>query len=57
MAAYWAQARWVFKINVPLDMTPLCMAVLLSLGGALGAGLFLSRGICRRPPLNVLRQL
>jgi putative ABC transport system permease protein len=56
LVAYWAQARWIFKTAAPLEITPFLLTLCLTLGAALGAGSFLSRGVCRHSPLASLRQ-
>jgi putative ABC transport system permease protein len=56
LGAHWAQARWIFKTAVPLEITPFLVALSLTLGAALTAGSFLSRGVCKHSPLAILRQ-
>jgi putative ABC transport system permease protein len=56
LAAHWAESRWIFKTGVQFESTPVLVTLLLTLGGAVAAGTLLTRGICRHPPLSILRQ-
>ncbi len=49
-------AHFVFKTSPAYEMTPILLAVGGALGVSLLTGLLLTRGICKRPPLFVLRQ-
>lgn len=56
VAAYWAEARWIFKTGVQIELAPVFLTLLLTLAGAAAAGSLLTRGICRHSPLSILRQ-
>lgn len=52
----WAQAHWIFKTNMTPNLSLLLTSLLLTLAGSVAAGALLTRGICRHPPLSILRQ-
>lgn len=54
--AHLAAARWLFKAPAPLDPLPIVVAFAGSCLLSILAGAILSRGVCSRPPLEVLRQ-
>ncbi|MEI6872476.1 MAG: FtsX-like permease family protein, partial [Verrucomicrobiota bacterium] len=49
-------AHFVFKTSPPHEIIPILLAVSGAAGVSLLTGLLLTRGICKRPPLFVLRQ-
>lgn len=55
IGAHCAVARWIFLSAPGIDWTWGAAAVLGAVGASTLMGLFLSRGICRHPPLLLLR--
>jgi len=56
LAAQWAEAKWIFKMPLQHEMLPILLALSAACGGSIAAGLWLTRGVCNRPPLDALRQ-
>jgi putative ABC transport system permease protein len=51
----WALATFVFKVSWTLPPLPLALSLILASGITTGIGLLASRGVCDRPPLEILR--
>ena len=56
LVAQWAEARWIFKIPLQHEPLPILLALSAACGGSIAAGLWLTSGVCNRPPLEALRQ-
>jgi putative ABC transport system permease protein len=56
LVAQWAEARWIFKTPLQHELVPILLALSAACGGSIAAGLWLTRGVCNRPPLEALRQ-
>jgi putative ABC transport system permease protein len=55
VAASWALAYFVFEVVYQPSAVPIFIALLIVTGLTTLVGLLNSRGICDRPPLEVLR--
>jgi len=55
LIAAFSLTRWLFEVTFAAPPAVLAGAAFLIVGGTLGVGLLNSRGICSRPPLEVLR--
>lgn len=51
----WALFRWIFDLSYQLEWIPLLLAILIVTLLTVTIGLFNSRGIHNRPPLEILR--
>ncbi len=56
VGAQWAAARWIFKTPHAFETGPVLVALAISIGGSVLAGRTLSRSVCSKTPLDVLRQ-
>ena len=56
LAAQWAEARWLFRMPLQHEVLPILLALSAACGGSIAAGLWLTRGVCNRPPLDALRE-
>ena len=55
MAAGWALATWVFKVEYLAYAWPIVTAVAVVTALTVAFGMLLSRGITSHPPLTILR--
>jgi putative ABC transport system permease protein len=57
LASSWALAYFLFETLFVPAFAPLLLAFVLIVGLTMGIGMLGSRGICDRPPLEVLRSV
>jgi putative ABC transport system permease protein len=57
VAAQIAMARWIFESAPLLDWVWIGASFFAAVGAAISAGLLLSRGICKQPPLLLIRKI
>jgi len=55
LTAAWALARYLFDVGFEAPLGVLVASATLVVGATLAVGMLSSRGVCSRPPLEVLR--